>query len=51
MLLLELFPLVAKTFLANMKVKAYEASKPAEPAAKAGETPAGETQAVITATS
>lgn len=47
-LLLELFPLVAKTFLTNMKVKAYEASKPAEPAAKAGETPAGETQAVIT---
>ena len=43
-----LFPLVAKTFLTNMKVKAYEASKPAEPAAKAGETPAGETQAVIT---
>lgn len=29
MLLLELFPLVAKTFLTNMKVKAYEASKPA----------------------
>ena len=47
-LLLELFPLVAKTFLTNMKVKAYEASKPAEPAAKAGETPAGKTQAVIT---
>ncbi len=49
-LLLELFPLVAKTFLTDMKVKAYEASKPAEPAEpKAGETPAGEvTQAVIT---
>lgn len=29
-LLLELFPLVAKTFLTNEKVKAYEASKPAE---------------------
>ena len=28
-LLLELFPLVAKTFLTNEKVKAYEASKPA----------------------
>ena len=37
-LLLELFPLVAKTFLTDMKVKAYEASKPAEPAAKAEET-------------
>ncbi|MEG2613955.1 MAG: biotin/lipoyl-containing protein [Alistipes sp.] len=29
-LLLELFPLVAKTFLTDLKVKAYEASKPAE---------------------
>ena len=47
-LLLELFPLVAKTFLTNMKVKAYEASKPAEPVAKAEEKPAGEPQAVIT---
>jgi len=37
-LLLELFPLVAKTFLTDMKVKAYEASKPAEPAVKAEET-------------
>ena len=30
-LLLELFPLVAKTFLTNEKVKAYEAAKPATP--------------------
>ena len=47
-LLLELFPLVAKTFLTNMKVKAYEASKPAEPAVKAEEKPAEAAKAVIT---
>ncbi|MEG0788972.1 MAG: biotin/lipoyl-containing protein [Alistipes sp.] len=29
-LLLELFPLVAKTYLTDLKVKAYEASKPAD---------------------
>lgn len=29
-LLLELFPMVAKTFLTDMKVKAYQATKPAE---------------------
>ena len=40
-LLLELFPLVAKTFLTNEKVKAYEASKPAAtPASKPAATPA-----------
>ena len=33
-LLLELFPLVAKNFLTDMKVKAYAASKPAEPKAE-----------------
>ncbi|MCD8033332.1 MAG: biotin/lipoyl-binding protein [Alistipes sp.] len=47
-LLLELFPLVAKTFLTDMKVKAYEASKPAEPAVKAEEKHAEEAQAAIT---
>ena len=34
MLLLELFPMVAKTFLTDMKVKAYAAAKPAEPKAE-----------------
>ena len=34
-LLLELFPMVAKTFLTNTKVKAYEAQKPAEAPAEA----------------
>ena len=33
-LLLELFPMVAKTFLTDMKVKAYAAAKPAEPKAE-----------------
>ena len=47
-LLLELFPLVAKTFLTDMKVKAYKAAKPAEPAVKAEEKPAEEAQAAIT---
>ena len=52
-LLLELFPLVAKNFLTDMKVKAYAASKPAEPKAeekkaeekKAEEKKAGESVA------
>ena len=46
-LLLELFPLVAKTFLTNEKVKAYEASKPA---AGSGEQAAAEEEAPITIT-
>ena len=33
-LLLDLFPLVAKNFLTDMKVKAYAASKPADPKAE-----------------
>ena len=33
-LLLELFPMVAKTFLTDMKVKAYAAAKPAAPKAE-----------------
>ena len=46
-LLLELFPLVAKTFLTEQKKKAYEAAKPATP--KAEEKPVEEKkQAVIT---
>ena len=46
-LLLELFPLVAKTFLTEQKKKAYEAAKPA--AQKAEEKPVEEKkQAVIT---
>jgi len=46
-LLLELFPLVAKTFLTEQKKKAYEAAKPAAP--KAEEKPVEEKkQAVIT---
>ena len=46
-LLLELFPLVAKTFLTEQKKKAYEAAKPAAP--KAEEKPVDEKkQAVIT---
>ena len=46
-LLLELFPLVAKTFLTEQKKKAYAAAKPAEP--KAEEKPVEEKkQAVIT---
>ena len=47
-LLLELFPLVAKKFLTDQKVKAYEAGKPAEPIAP--ETPEAEAkpQAVVT---
>ena len=47
-LLLELFPLVAKTFLTDMKVKAYEASKPAEPAVKAEEKHTEEAKVSIT---
>ncbi len=46
-LLLELFPLVAKTFLTNEKVKAYEASKPA---VAAEEQAAAEEEAPITIT-
>ena len=45
MLLLELFPMVAKTYLTGVKVKAYEAKKAAEaPKAetKAEEAPAGQ---------
>ena len=46
-LLLELFPLVAKTFLTEQKKKAYEAAKPAAP--KVEEKPVEEKkQAVIT---
>lgn len=46
-LLLELFPLVAKTFLTEQKKKAYETAKPAAP--KAEEKPVEEKkQAVIT---
>ena len=46
-LLLELFPLVAKTFLTEQKKKAYEAAKPAAP--KAEEKPVEEKkQTVIT---
>ena len=46
-LLLELFPLVAKTFLTEQKKKAYKAAKPAAP--KAEEKPVEEKkQAVIT---
>ena len=44
-LLLELFPLVAKNFLTDMKVKAYAASKPAEP--KAEEKKAEESVAAV----
>ena len=42
-LLLELFPMVAKTYLTNSKVKAYEAQKPAE--APATEAPKAEAKA------
>ena len=42
-LLLELFPMVAKTYLTNSKVKAYEAQKPAE--APATEAPKAEVKA------
>ena len=41
-LLLELFPMVAKTFLTDMKVKAYAAAKPAEPKAEEKEGRRGE---------
>ena len=44
-LLLELFPMVAKTFLTDMKVKAYAAAKPAEP--KAEEKKAEEVKKVV----
>lgn len=44
-LLLELFPAVAKTFLTDMKVKAYAAAKPAEP--KPGEKKAEEVKKVV----
>ena len=44
-LLLELFPMVAKTFLTDMKVKAYAAAKPAEP--KAEEKKAEEEKKVV----
>lgn len=45
-LLLELFPLVAKNFLTEMKVKAYAATKPAAEAKE--ETKAGPAKAAIT---
>lgn len=53
MLLLELFPAVAKTFLTDQKVKAYAAAKPAEaaaakPEAKATEAAPARPKAVIT---
>ena len=44
-LLLELFPLVAKTFLTEQKKKAYEAAKPATP--KAEEKPVEEKKQVV----
>ena len=44
-LLLELFPMVAKTFLTDMKVKAYAAAKPAEP--KAEEKKAEEVKKIV----
>ena len=52
-LLLELFPAVAKTFLTDQKVKAYAAAKPAEaaaakPEAKATEAVPARPKAVIT---
>ena len=47
-LLLELFPMVAKTFLTEQKKKAYEASKPAEPKAEVPQPAAAKPQAAIT---
>ncbi len=47
-LLLELFPLVAKKFLTDQKVKAYEASKPAEPVAAEKPELEAKPQAVVT---
>ncbi len=47
-LLLELFPLVAKKFLTDQKVKAYEASKPAEPVAAEKPEPEAKPEAVVT---
>ena len=47
-LLLELFPMVAKTFLTEQKKKACEASKPAEPKAAAPQPAAAKPQAAIT---
>ncbi len=47
-LLLELFPLVAKKFLTDQKVKAYEAGKPAEPVAAEKPEPEAKPQAVVT---
>jgi len=47
-LLLELFPLVAKKFLTDQKVKAYEANKPAEPVAAEKPEPEAKPQAVVT---
>ena len=44
-LLLELFPMVAKTFLTDMKVKAYAAAKPAAP--KAEEKKAEEVKKIV----
>ena len=44
-LLLELFPMVAKTFLTDMKVKAYAVAKPAEP--KAEEKKAEEVKKIV----
>ncbi len=47
-LLLELFPLVAKKFLTDQKVKAYAANKPAEPVAAEKPEPEAKPQAVVT---
>ncbi len=47
-LLLELFPLVAKKFLTDQKVKAYAATKPAEPVAAEKPEPEAKPQAVVT---
>ncbi len=47
-LLLELFPLVAKKFLTDQKVKAYAANKPAEPVAAEKPEPEEKPQAVVT---
>ncbi len=49
-LLLELFPLVAKKFLTDMKVKAYEAQKPAAAAATPTAAPDAEAQPAVAIT-
>nr|MDE6070057.1 carboxylase [Alistipes sp.] len=47
-LLLELFPVVAKKFLTDQKVKEYEAKKPAEPKAEAAPKVEAQPAAVVT---